>query len=81
MSAGRSPACWLLCGYRTPTDWKRDGGTEDVLKIVELFDPGQPFDVGTKAFRRAVGVACAKQIGYPPGRAIALKGQSGRSAV
>jgi hypothetical protein len=34
-----------------------DSGTEDVARVVELFDPGQPFDVGTKASHCAIGVA------------------------
>ena len=43
-------------GYCAPTDRKRDGGTEDVVGVVKLFDPGQSFHIGTKALRCTVGV-------------------------
>ena len=43
-------------GYRAAADRKRDGGTEDVVGVVKLLDPGQSFDIGTKAFRCPVGV-------------------------
>ena len=52
-------------GYRAPADRKRDGGTEDIVGVVKLLDPGKPFSIRTKASCCAVSVVWPKQIRIP----------------
>src|SRR5260370_40560557 len=59
---GARPFCCSLCCYCVPKGRQRNGGTEDVVGVVLLFDPDQPFCVGPKAVRRTIRLAWAEQI-------------------
>ena len=43
-----------------PSDWQRNGGTKDVIRIVVPLGFDEPFGVAAIAFRRAVQVTSRK---------------------
>src|SRR5260370_7964515 len=59
---GARPFCCSLRCYCVPKGRQRNGGTEDVVGVVLLFDPDQPFCVGPKAVPRPIRPARAEQI-------------------
>jgi hypothetical protein len=63
----------LFRGYRATADRERDGGAEDVVGVVKLFDLASRSALGPKLpATRSVSSGPSK-FGYPPGSAIALK--------